>query len=58
MEAKMESQYFEFTLRALANAEAYLSFYKFKEIENDMNNASSIEDSTVSYKYVIENDLL
>lgn len=54
----MESQYFEFTLRALANAEAYLSFYKFKEIENDMNNASSIEDSTVSYKYVIENDLL
>ena len=54
----MESQYFEFTPCTFDNAETHLSSYKFNEIENDMNNSSSIEGLMVSYKYLIENDLL
>jgi hypothetical protein len=54
----MESQYFEFTPCSFDNADIHLSSCKFNETENDMSNSSSIEGSTVSYKYLIENDLL
>jgi len=54
----MESRYFEFTSFSFDNDDNHFSIHRPNEIENDMNYASSIEDSMVSYKYLIENDLL